>query len=506
MGGTWKASTTENRVAQAIENLGAITIKDLTREKDFGKLSIREAYRVDGVHMYVELTNAAELLESSISEGETCHKKYIRFLNLYQRAVYEVLKHTNATKIDFQNHRLHTIIYKPYNTKDDDDSTERERERLVHALGVASLIAKLLAEANSKHPEIEDVEVAIGIETGVTLAVQNGTQGDREPLFLGPAANDAAKILKGKTEGIFLGERGRDILEHAKARCTSEELDSYEEEADLGISLDSLLKTWQANIAKLADIQFTRPTPPMKNFSFDGLTPKNSKRFEGLSVFADIDGFSKFVAERVESEEGAKEVVKVLHVLRKELRDVLNDFDGRKVRYHGDCIQGVMMEGTSKNTDDVKSIDEALKCVGAMRSAFKIASKELDVAEELGLAIGLAYGPVTLTALGIKGQRDRCALGRCVMVSEELQRECSGRQTQVNQALVDRAGDGAKALFEEGHRVNDLDYNLVCSTMTAVEGEKQDDASSGSGKALSAGFTPIIPKPFASQRVEGTSE
>lgn len=488
MGGVWKKATTEARIQQSLDSLGEIEIKDLTREKNFGTLSIKEGYRVDGVHMYIEFTNAAKLLDTSQTEGVLCHKKYIRFLNLYQRAIYEVLKQTDAKKIDFQNHRLHTVVYKPYNS-DSDESGEKERERLVHVLGIASLVQKLLKKANKKHDDIEDVKVAIGIETGEALAVQNGTRGDREPLFLGPAANDAAKVLKSKSKGVYIGDSAMSILELDQSHLSQSLLDQYEEEADLGVNLDALLDTWSNSFTKLADISFTRPTPPMKNFTFEGLTPKNSKRFEGVSLFVDIDGFSKFVADKIDDGD-EEEVVKVLHVLRKELRDVLQDFDGRKVRYHGDCIQGVMMEGTSKTTDALETIDAAIKCAGAMRSAFDVATAFLGHQDDLGLAIGLAYGPIVLTGLGIKGQRDRCAFGRCVFESEQLQRECSGDETYVNKEFVDNGSKGVEAIFEDGRRQDDLDYNTVCSIISAVDGNTSEDSKAKTKIA------PIIPKPF----------
>ena len=44
------------------------------------------------------------------------------------------------------------------------------------------------------------------------------------------------------------------------------------------------------------------------------LTPGNSRRQEAVSIYADIDGFTAYVADNIE--ENAENVVRVLHVLR----------------------------------------------------------------------------------------------------------------------------------------------------------------------------------------------
>src|SRR5690606_16780396 len=104
---------------------------------------------------------------------------------------------------------------------------------------------------------------------------------------------------------------------------------------------------------------FTRPTPPLKDLDISALTPANSKRFEGVSTYADLDNFIWFVSDNID--DNAEDVVRVLHVLRAELdRVMMSDFEGHKIRFIGDCLHGLSFDGTSKTTDDEASISSAV--------------------------------------------------------------------------------------------------------------------------------------------------
>src|SRR5690606_8865420 len=100
---------------------------------------------------------------------------------------------------------------------------------------------------------------------------------------------------------------------------------------------------------KLSDFAFSRLTPTFESLDFSVFTRKNSKRLEMVSIYADIDGFTKYISENIGTVEGQKDIVRCLHVLRAEMDACLtNDFQGRRVRFIGDCIHGILCEGTSQ--------------------------------------------------------------------------------------------------------------------------------------------------------------
>jgi class 3 adenylate cyclase len=150
-----------------------------------------------------------------------------------------------------------------------------------------------------------------------------------------------------------------------------------------------------------------------------------------VSTYADLDGFTKYVAKHID--ENAEDVVRCFHVIRSELDRVLSsDFGGRRIRFIGDCIHGLLMEGTAYTTDDEETVSTSTLCAGGLRSSFNLAlerlkTNKIDV-KGLGLALGFEFGPMTVTRLGMQGDRVRCSVSRGVLASEDEQCRCQGRR------------------------------------------------------------------------------
>ena len=101
---------------------------------------------------------------------------------------------------------------------------------------------------------------------------------------------------------------------------------------------------------------------------------KNSRRQDAVTVFADIDGFTAYVTKNIATDADSKYVIRALYVLRSELDAVLHtDFAGRKVRFIGDCVTGLLVEGTAQTTDAIGTISNMTLCAGGMRSSFNLA-------------------------------------------------------------------------------------------------------------------------------------
>jgi len=128
-----------------------------------------------------------------------------------------------------------------------------------------------------------------------------------------------------------------------------------------------------------------------------------------------------------------------------------SDFAGRKVRFIGDCIHGLAVEGTAQTTDAEETISNLTLCAAGMRSGFNLALAKLKSngtdASSLGLAIGFEYGPMTITRLGIKGDLVRCSVSRGVLTAEDEQRRCTGAETAIGEIAYDNASDAVRELF-----------------------------------------------------------
>jgi class 3 adenylate cyclase len=465
MSKNWKHDRAAAHIDKKIADVNEIIIRDYTRDMSLESIPTNTAYRVDGVHMYADILNLPEMLNITDVEGVDCHKRTLRFLDQHYRAVKRILNKVDARRVDFHSQRLHSLFTKPYNSDDN-----AEQKRIHRAVATAQLLIDVLAETSDDEEKIPSAKLRIGIDTGMALAVNNGRNGYREPLFLGDPANHAAKLASNNSaKGIYLTNTAREVIglppqdSPEKASLTKEEIKTCQDAAKLGVNAEEIVDEWREDMKNnpIGGYQFTRQTPPLCEMDISSLTPANSKRQEMVSMYADIDGFTAFVADRID--ENAEDVIRTLHVLRAELeRVVTSDFQGRRVRFIGDCVQALSCDGTVHNTDEEKSISEATRLAGALRSSFNLAIERLREngceAGDLGLAIGFDFGPVSVTRLGKQGDRVRCAIGRKVIESENRQCACSGNETSIGHAAYEVANAAVKKLFGSSRKVENLDY------------------------------------------------
>lgn len=196
---TWNKDRAGKRIDAKIASLPLkdIEIKEYVRDTDLSNLPGHVAYRVNGVHLYADILNLIDMLHVTASEGEQCHRKTLRFLNLHYRAVHRILQRVDAIRVDFHNQRLHSVVTKPY---------DAEADRVHRAIAIGQLIVDVLAQTG-EGADLPPAEVRIGIDTGYALAVNNGRRGHREPLFLGEPANHAAKRSGGRHSDRHLSDQ-----------------------------------------------------------------------------------------------------------------------------------------------------------------------------------------------------------------------------------------------------------------------------------------------------------
>lgn len=466
MASSWDYGRAEEHIENMIGYVKTVTIKEYVRDMSLENIPTNTAYRVDGVHLYADITNLDEMLNVTDLEGEMCHKRTLRFLNLHYRAVNRILNQVGARRVDFHNQRLHSLIAKPYNSE-----TDAEAKRVRKAVAMGQLIIDVLAETGDEDEKIPAAQVRIGIDTGESLAVNNGRSGNREPLFLGEPANQAAKLASNSQRtGIYLSNLARAAIglktvDSPKATAlTRVEIETCADAADLDVSVEDIVDAWKVDLENnpIGAFEFFRHTPPFCDIDILKLTPANSRRQEAVSIYADIDGFTKYVADHLD--ENPEDVVRVLHVIRAELERVLtSEFKGRRIRFIGDCIHGLVCEGTALTTDEEATISSATLLAGAFRSSFDLSLKKLDDAGcatgNLGLAIGFEYGPMTLTRLGMQGDRVRCSVSRGVVESENQQKRCKGTETAIGDKAYKVGSKAVRDLFGASKVVASLDYN-----------------------------------------------
>lgn len=485
----WSFERAKNKIEQQLDKVSDAEVVDYTRE--IGSLStipLRKGYRVDGVHIYIDVLNIDDMLDNISNETEMCHQRVLKFLHLHYRLVDRVIECLEGVRrVDFHNQRLHAVVTKPYGD---------EKERVLKAIAVAQTIINLVndVEIASGNGTIPQAKLRVGIDTGLAIAVNNGRAGNREPLFLGNPANLAAKIAAKRTgKGIFLTNEAREVIgldcvdKPENSKLTQDQIASALD--DLGsddVDFDHLLQTLikEYKDTALSDFSFSRSTPPLKNLDILALTPANSRRMEAVSIYADIDGFTDYVSTHIDDK--PEQVVAVLHVLRSEMERVLtDDFGGRRIRFIGDCLHGILSEGNSKTTDMQESISSAVLCAAALRSSFDLAIEMLSDAgydtTGLGLQIGLEIGLISVSRMGLHGERKvRCGIGRAVLQSETEQLKCQGNETAIGSNALAYATDAVRDIFSKG-RASNFNYDVMIDALS-----KAGDSTAKS--ALTAAF------------------
>lgn len=493
MAKTWKQDRARDHIATKIKAVETVTVVDYTRDCSLENIPVNKAYRINAAHVYADIVNLDDMLNVTDVEGETCHKRALRFLNLHYRAAHRAIGRADAKRVDFHNQRLHAVVAKPY-------GRESDAMRVHRAIALAQLMIDVLAQTGDEDEHIPNAKVRVGIDSGEALAVTNGRNGNREPLFLGDPANHAAKLsAAGAATGIFLTNPARvaigldAVLVPAKTRLTEEEVTTSQDKAALDITAESVVKDWRNDLQAnpIGAFEFSRPAPPLKNLDIMALTPGNSRRFEGVSTYADLDNFTQYVSDNIEG--NPENVIRVLHVLRAELDRVYTaEFEGRKIRFIGDCLHGLSFEGTSRTTDEEVSVSTAILCSGALRSSFNLAIEMLgdqgiDVSS-LGLQIGFELGPMTVTRLGMQGDRVRCSMSRGVRRSESEQGRCGDRETAIGPSAYEAGTQAVRDLFGATRKIADLDYDAAVDALA----ENNDETARAARAAAFAAAAPAV--------------
>jgi class 3 adenylate cyclase len=497
----WNRDRAAEQIDKRLDEVETVDVVDFKRDMSLESIPTNKAYRMDAAHLYADILNLSDMLCVTEDEGVTCHRRTLRFLNLHYRAVYRILSECDARRVDFHNQRLHSVVFKPYNTDDG-----AERKRLERAVAIGQMIIDVLKQTGDDDEHIPNAKMRIGIDTGLALAVNNGRRGGRESLFLGEPANGAAKLSgAGQKQGIFLTNRARKAIglkeadNPGAAALTDYEIAQCKLAAALPVTVDEIVRDWRDDLSAnpIGAFEFSRHMPPLRTLDITALTPGNSRRQEAVSLYADIDNFTAYVAAHVT--DNAEDVVRVFHVLRSEMDRVLTaDFDGRRIRFIGDCIHGLLCDGTARETDEEGSVSTATLCAGALRSSFalsleKLKDRGIDVAD-LALAIGFELGPMTVTRLGLKGDRVRCSVSRGVLASEAEQQRCDGTETAIGLHAYEAGTEGVKNLFGKPRKAANLDYNEVVEALS-------DDGDASAKAAQEAAYVVAAPAIVEAARI-----
>lgn len=355
---------------------------------------------------------------------------------------------------------------------------------------VRSVFREMVERLGDDHPEFRTA-VCIGIDSGPAVAIDSGRNDEREPLFIGSPANHAAKLAAGN-EGVNLSPRAAralgqtpdpltktvvlgDVLEH---RYLNDELVTSGVKVSGNARLEKAYAAVRESLEarKSADsgdavFRFHHKEPPLKDLDYSEHPPSNAVRMELASIFADIDNFTIYIDNAIATGQIA-EAVANLHVIRAEMGAVLrDDFKGRKVRYIGDCLHGLLAEGSQTETDATATMKAAVNAAAGLRSSFELCREMLPGIDSLGLAIGIDYGTTPICRIGLRGEASvRAAASRATCVSEAEQQRCDGSETALGESAYKASPANIREAFSSDRVVPNLDVetaNVLLGTMAS---------------------------------------
>jgi hypothetical protein len=430
-------------------------------------LPARRAFVVEGAHVYGELLDFDKLVaDQNKHETDQSHRNVLRFLNMHYRLWDAIVDNEDADRVDYHGARLHAIVTAS------EDNPRAQVERAVALASKLNDATKRVATAYGF-----PARVRFGIDQGKCVAMTTGRAYERDTLFFGAPANHAAKLAASRDEeGIYVAVGAMAAAGSAASRKTTTGDMAFDEKFIAEATrrhtfarIDEAVSRLVAEARQETFFNFRRATPPLVTVKFSQLSPAYSIRMGMASLFADIDGFTAFVDVAIRSgSDGIKRAATAVHVIREELNDVLGeDSKGKRVRFIGDCIHGVLAEGRLED-DAATAIDEAVMCAAGMKNSFELCQKIIGGIDSLDLAIGIEYGPVPLTRIGLRGENSvRCAAGRAVVMSERAQQSLRGGGLNLGPVARQHANPATRKLFASGTAL--LGYDAMADLLGSTK-------------------------------------
>jgi class 3 adenylate cyclase len=433
------------------------------------------AITTNAVHVYANLVDFNAKLTDAGRETEASHRRALEFLHAHYSACDALLDEFDMQRVDFHGSRLHAVVLDP-------EGPHNEGARVRTAVTFAAAFREMVERLGRDHPEFE-TGVRIGIDSGPAVAIDGGSKTEREPLFIGSPANHAAKLADSDGEGLALSPRAAAALQRRAEPWQTEFtvtktlerqfLDERVVTAGVDRTGDARLEAAYSSItnelrsrkefnASEAVFLFNYKEPPLRDLDYSDHPPSNSIRMELASIFADVDNFTSYIDKAIQTGKIA-EAVANLHVIRAEMAAVLrDDFRGRKVRFIGDCIHGLVAEGDARQTDQFATMRMAVNAAAGLRSSFDLCKEMLKGVENLGLAIGVDYGPTPICRLGLRGAASvRTAASRATCVSETEQRRCDGDETALGEAAFRASPAAIREVFIADRKVPNFDVETA---------------------------------------------
>ena len=373
----------------------------------------------------------------------------VRVLGAWLAEAARIASAIEVPVIAAQGARIHLLNYRPI---DDDKKLARD------AVLLASAFRRMtVAALNPQLDTVATLRCRTGLDLGETIGTRGGTRGDSELLFLGSAANRAAKLV-GERKIIVSGGL-LDALDEA-LELTAEQIEGTDawalsisdDEHDAAIEKYGFDWSIQKSTDRLAEdlekwpVDRCKVGAAMETVKFNSLSRSNSKLIEAAVVIADIDGFSAYI-ESLEDNAEKRDAIVALDIIRFELREVLkNDYSGGvRVQYQGDNIVGLVhMPGKTTAKVAERALDIAAGIQASMQHTL---SEIVPEAKKLTVTIGVALADTLATQLGPRGRRNAMVVGATVTKADRISAALDGTEVGFSKQAYEALPEHLQASF-----------------------------------------------------------
>ncbi|HZZ77250.1 MAG TPA: adenylate/guanylate cyclase domain-containing protein [Gemmataceae bacterium] len=449
----WDEQRSRERVRSNDFHDFAVDVQDLRRTMDFSNLGKKDVRRAEGVHLYVDVPNFHRAVDDAGNDQQK-QRKLVRAASVLRKAQGELLEQDDIGDIQRQTVRLHALAYKPYDGDEESREADRVERAVIHAITHNTYVLDVF---NKVFNDVRDFDSAVGLASGTSYIANIGKHGDRELISLGSCANLAAKILDGRdtiTVTKVMYYLLPDFLQaHFDKASVVAGVQTYQSMGlrwsrfpelaeDLGVTWSE--EKWRKRTEQhrdelpLHEIEISDAT---SQIDVNGLTERNCKRTAAVAVYADLDGFTRYVQE-AETNDKIVSLIRQFNMIRAEFHAVVgSDYDGLVVQHRGDCILAILHlpSGDDKHAKRCqKAVDIA---IGLQSSMEHVLNEHLNDRKEIHVAVGLDEGKAFLTRLGKKGRRVSICFGPEVSTAENLQMRTGPKGIRISEAIYQQLND-----------------------------------------------------------------
>jgi len=490
---SWKKSRSLDRIQARWKQRDCdITVSRLTKLMDLENLTLRQSRVITGAHIYVSVARSGGL---GALDSDDDARSALRRLAIWQDEYAKIAAAFEIPVIAFQGARAHSLAYRPIA-----DRCALAQRAVLFTRAVGIMTAKAF------NPAVDDADrlsTCAGADLGDTVGTRGGTKGDSELLFLGTAANRAAKLIS--TSRLVADDRLVEALpdslpiETIEAAAEGAQIVRLSDDATME-AIEAMKIDWKGETSKKR-IDEALEKWPIDRFKVSNATQlidlaplgrSNSKYVDAAVLIADIDGFSDYIAD-TESDEEKRDAIIALDIIRHELREVLvNDFNGVRIQYQGDNIIGLVHLPAGDATAMAK---QALDVAAGMQASMTHTLPEVvEAAKELDVTVGVSTAPTVVSQLGGYARRNAIVVGAAPTEADNISRRLDARQIGVDSATYNSLDDATKGLLEwsktaKAYVATDLSSDKVTLAREAA-------ASYGSERRLTpspSGVTAITP-------------